>query len=509
MSLITAQATPSVTPFHHNAGIGMQFEHLTVAAPKGPALHLTDWSLEPGERWVVLGGNGSGKSTLARLLCDEMQPASGRLRDRPKRVHWLSLENQQALYERELYRDETDLTDHIDPGTPVRALMEEIIPWSDRHDELVSSLGMSGLLDRGYRLLSSGEGRKVMLARAVLEQPDLLLLDEPYEGLDPKARHDLEQALGLLAEQGQWLMLLINQRQDIPAWASHLALLDRGRLVLNGVADEVQAHPDWQAALAFTRADALTLPPRQSDFQLPDWPADQPLVDLQNGKVEYATGVQFEGLNWQLMPGEHTQIIGPNGCGKSTLLSLVSGDHPQCYANHLTVFGYRRGRGETIWDIKKHLGLVSGALHRDYRVAGNVITAVVSGLTDSIGVYTNTGAEEAHLAHQWLELLGLDHRAGDAFRSLSTGEQRLVLIARALIKQPPLLILDEPTQGLDDVNRFRVLAAMERILDTGPTTLLFVSHREDEHPALIKNRLTFEQSDTGEALYTVRQTRTG
>lgn len=482
----------------------MQFEHLTVAAPGGPNLHLADWTLLRDERWVVLGGNGSGKSTLARLLCDELRPASGTLRDRPESVHWLSLENQQALYERELYRDDTDLTDHIDPGTAVSALMEEITPWSARHDELVVTLGMKTLLDRGYRLLSSGEGRKVMLARAVLEQPDLLLLDEPYEGLDPKARHDLEQALGQLAEQGQWLMLLINQRQDIPDWASHLALLDRGRLVLNGAANTVQSHPDWQAALAFTRADALTLPPRQSAFQLPDWPGDKPLVDLQQGKVEYATGVQFNGLNWQLMAGEHTQIIGPNGCGKSTLLSLVSGDHPQCYANHLTVFGYRRGRGETIWDIKKHLGLVSGALHRDYRVAGNVITAVVSGLTDSIGVYSSTGAEEAHLAHQWLELLGLDHRARDAFRSLSTGEQRLVLIARALIKQPPLLILDEPTQGLDDVNRFRVLAAMESILDTGPTTLLFVSHREDEHPALIKTRLQFEADNSGEALYNVQ-----
>jgi molybdate transport system ATP-binding protein len=148
-------------------------------------------------------------------------------------------------------------------------------------------------------------------------------------------------------------------------------------------------------------------------------------------------------------------------------------------------------------------------LHRDYRVAGNVITAVVSGLTDSIGVYSNTGSEEAHLARHWLELLGLGHRAGDAFRSLSTGEQRLVLIARALIKQPPLLILDEPTQGLDDVNRFRVLAAMERILDTGPTTLLFVSHRQDEHPALIKSRLTFVPDEDSQALYTVQHSRAG
>lgn len=483
----------------------MQFDQVEINARKGPSLHIADWELTPGETWVLLGGNGSGKSTLARLMCGELEADGGQLLDRPKRVHWLSLERQQELYERELYLDDTDLSDQIDPGTSVRVLLSEVHAWSAEHDRVVALLGMASLLDRGYRLLSSGEGRKVMLARAVLEKPDLLLLDEPFEGLDPDARRDLLTVLGRLAEEGQWLMLLANQRQDIPSWANHLALLDRGRLVLNGSAEAVTSHPEWQAALDLSATRSLTLPPRQSDFQLPEWPAEKPLVDLSQGRVEYATGVQFEGLDWQLRPGEHTQIIGPNGCGKSTLLNLISGDHPQCYANNLTVFGYRRGQGESIWDIKKHLGLVSGNLHRDYRVSGNAITAVVSGLTDSIGVYQSTGEEEARLARQWLALLGLEDKAGHPFRELSTGEQRLVLIARALIKQPPLLILDEPTQGLDDVNRFRVLAAVERILEQGPTTLLFVSHREDERPALIQRRLVFEPSSSGQALYRVTQ----
>ncbi len=480
----------------------MKFDQVEVAPRKGPSLRLTDWTASPGENWVILGGNGSGKSTLARLLCGELKPASGAVIEPPEQVHWLSLERQQELYERELYRDDTDLSDHLDPGTPVRTLMTEIAPWDDQHDRLVTLLGMEALLDRGYRLLSSGEGRKVMLARAVLAKPGLLLLDEPFEGLDRHAREDLVNTLGRLAAEGQWLMLLINQRQDIPDWASHLALLDRHQLMLAGPAREVVDHPDWQAALHLVQQENLTLPPRQSAFQLPDWPVEQPLVRLRAGRVVYSDSVQFERLDWDLMPGEHTQIAGPNGCGKSTLLSLVSGDHPQCYSNDLSVFGYRRGQGESIWDIKKHLGLVSGHLHRDYRVAGNAITAVVSGLTDSIGVYQSTGEEEARLARQWLDLLGLADKAGHSFRSLSTGEQRLVLIARALIKQPPLLILDEPTQGLDDINRFRVLAAVERILQDGPTTLLFVSHREDERPALIKRRLEFEP-DGQQALYRI------
>ncbi|MHA7878856.1 MAG: molybdate ABC transporter ATP-binding protein ModF [Saccharospirillum sp.] len=481
----------------------MHLINLHCMPKKGLPLYIADWQVQPGEAWVVLGANGSGKSQLARLLCGELALTSGAFEQPPKRVHWLSLESQQALYEQELYKDDTDFSDHLDPGTPVRELLAEVRGWDAQCELLATQLGLTTLLDRGYRLLSSGEGRKVMLARALLEAPDLLLLDEPFEGLDIDARRDLIRILGELSQAGLWLMLLVNQRHDIPNWASHLALLDRGQLRLTGPMSEVNTHPDWQAALDLSHVNDFELPPRQSDFQLPQWPHDQPLVELHQGRVEYASGVQFEELDWSLLPGQHTQILGPNGCGKSTLLSLVSGDHPQCYANDLTVFGYRRGRGESIWDIKKHLGLVSGHLHRDYRVPGNALTAVVSGLTDSIGVYRATGEKEHHLALQWLDLLGLAEKANAAFRTLSSGEQRLVLIARALIKQPPLLILDEPTQGLDDVNRFRVLAAVERILDNGPTTLLFVSHREDEHLSMIRQRLVFRRASGEGPLYRI------
>ncbi|MFY0663171.1 MAG: molybdate ABC transporter ATP-binding protein ModF [Natronospirillum sp.] len=481
----------------------MQFSEI-----KSGVVSIGQWHLAPGDVWTVLGGNGSGKGVLARLLCGELEPESGNIESLPPRVHWLSLEHQQSLYERELYNDDTDFSDQLDPGTSVRDLLLEVCaPWSDQHDTLVRQLSMPHLLARGYRLLSSGEGRKVMLARAVLDAPDLLILDEPYEGLDVDSVRQLSTAVKSLADAGQWVMLMVNQKQDIPDWTTHLAWLDHGRLALQGPYNELREHPDFQAALRFTQVDELTLPERQSEFQLAQWPANKPLVSLQKGRVAYGDQVQFQGVDWELLPGEHTQISGPNGSGKSTLLSLINGDHPQCYANNLTVFGYRRGRGETIWDIKKHLGYVSGHLHRDYRVPGNVITAVVSGLTDSIGVYSATGQHEAELAYQWLALLGLEARAKDTFRDLSTGEQRLVLIARALIKQPPLLILDEPTQGLDDMNRFLVLAAVERILANGPTTLLFVSHRADESPALIRRNLCFTPDNSGAALFALKQER--
>ncbi|MCH8552611.1 MAG: ATP-binding cassette domain-containing protein [Natronospirillum sp.] len=453
--------------------------------------------MAPGEHWTVLGGVGSGKSLLSRLLTGESAPDAGQLQGLPERAIWLSLEQQQDLYERELSRDETDLTDIPDQGTPVRELLTEINTDPAAVAATAELLGLTRLLDRGYRLLSSGEGRRVMLGRALLAKPDLLLLEEPFEGLDAASHVELSAALGELAATGWRLILLVGQRQDIPAWATHIALLDHCRLALTGPAEEVRAHPDWQATTELLQAPAPELPPRQSEFQLPHWPADEPLVHLINGRVAYGDTLQFEGFDWALYPGQHTQIMGPNGCGKSTLLKLVNGDHPQCYVNDLTVFGYRRGRGESIWDIKKHLGYVSTDLQRDYRVSGNVVTAVISGLTDSIGLYQATGQQELDLALQWLDCVGLADKARHSLRSLSSGEQRLVLIARALIKQPPVLILDEPTLGLDDLNRFRVLAVVERLLCDGPTTLLFVSHRQDEQLALIRRRLIFEPASSG------------
>lgn len=470
------------------------------------SLDISRWSLSAAETWTVLGGNGSGKSSLARLLAGELPVQSGQVVGLPERVQWVSLERQQALYERELARDETDITDIPDMGTTVRELLIEMAPWGAAHEQLVALLHMADILDRGYRLLSSGEGRRVMLARALLAEPDLLILDEPFEGLDVSAHAEFTTALGRLVAGGLRLLLLVGHGQDIPNWTSHVGLLDHGRLAVAGPAEEIRQHPDWRLAIELVQSTAPELPPRQSEFQLPLWPSDQPLVSLKQGRVAYGDMVQFAGVDWAFMPGEHTQILGPNGCGKSTLLKLVTGDHPQCYANDLMVFGHRRGSGESIWDIKKHIGYVSNDLHRDYRVAGNVLTAVISGLTDSIGVYQSTGEHEVRLAQQWLELVGLGHRARTALRDLSTGEQRLVLIARALIKQPPLLILDEPTQGLDDLNRFRVLAVVERILRDGPTTLLFVSHRTDERLALIERQLEFLPApEGGGALYQVQQ----
>jgi len=221
-------------------------------------------------------------------------------------------------------------------------------------------------------------------------------------------------------------------------------------------------------------------------------PADGPLIILRNGVVEYNDRPILHGLSWQVDQGQHWQIVGENGAGKSTLLSLITGDHPQGYSNDLTLFGRRRGSGETIWDIKRHIGYVSSSLHLDYRVSSSVRNVITSGFFDSIGIYQAVSDRQLFLTNQWLDLLGLGGSKGDTpFHSLSWGQQRLALIARGLVKHPALLILDEPLQGLDPINRQLVRRFVDVLISEGDTQLLFVSHHAEDAPECITHRLSF------------------
>ncbi len=479
----------------------MNLVHVNVVLNKRPLLADINLNLER-RCWAILGTNGSGKSSLARVIAGEIPLTAGQLNNPPASCRWVSLESQQALYEEELYRDESDLTDDVDEGRTVRTLLTEHSQWASEHQSLCETLQLGELLDRGYRRLSSGEARRTLIAQALLDHPELLILDEPFEGLDMASSVQLHAALNRLVERGQWLILVVGQTHDIIERCEDVAILDKGRIVYAGRRDS-GLEGAW-AQLNTHSSKPPTLPPRDPEFQLPAWPRDKPLIELYEGFVQYGDTFQFRDLNWTLQPGEHTRITGPNGSGKSTLLGLITGDHPQCYRNNLNVLGFQRGSGESIWQIKKHIGYVSGSLHRDYRVSVSALNVIVSGLTDSIGVYTQTGAKESQLAHAWLEIIGLAEQANAPFRSLSMGQQRLLLIARALIKQPPLIILDEPAEGLDDFNRFYVLAIVEQLISAGDSTLLLVSHRSDETLSCISRSLEFLPSESPEVRFNVQ-----
>ncbi|PSJ48067.1 molybdate ABC transporter ATP-binding protein ModF [Zobellella endophytica] len=449
--------------------------------------------LDAGQCWTFVGANGSGKTALARALAGELRCVAGEADNRFGRIEWVSFEQLQQLADRERQEDESDLLDYEDQGHSARQIILEGGGEASRLAALAGSFGLTGLLERGFKYLSTGETRKVLLCRALLRRPDLLVLDEPFDGLDVHAHAGLTALLEELVAAGQTLVLILNRFEEIPDFSDRIGMLAEGELIAAGDRQQVAASAQLQQLAHLTAMEQATqaLPPADPDAQRRALDDCGPRIIMRDIRVGYGGQRILDGLNWQVNPGEHWQIVGPNGAGKSTLLSLVTGDHPQGYSNDLTLFGRRRGSGESIWDIKQHIGYVSTTMQQDYRVTATPRSVILSGFFDSIGVYQQPGDRQQALAEQWLSLLGLRNAANEPFRSLSYGQQRLLLIARAMVKHPPILILDEPLQGLDTFNRHWVKRWIDLLVAEGGTQLLFVSHHQEDAPACISHRLTF------------------
>lgn len=456
-------------------------------------LTLDALTLQAGESWAFVGANGSGKSSLARVLAGELKAAKGQLTNSFVRPVRLSLEQLQKLVAEEWERNNTDLLSpgEDDTGRTTAEIIQENTKDPQRCQQLAALFGITRLLDRRFKYLSTGETRKTLLCQTLMSQPDLLVLDEPFDGLDVDSRANLAQVLAGLHQQNCTLVLVLNRFDDIPDFIDNVGVLAECTLTHVGPRREILAEA-LVAQLAHSEQLAgMSLPEADDAGSKPALIAGDPLIVLRDGVISYNDKPILNHLCWEVKPGEHWQIVGPNGAGKSTLLSLVTGDHPQGYSNDLTLFGRRRGSGETIWDIKQHIGYVSSSLHLDYRVSSSVRNVILSGYFDSIGIYQAVSDRQQSLAKQWLHLLGME-KLGDApFHGLSWGQQRLVLIARALVKHPALLILDEPLQGLDPINRQLVRRFVDVLIGEGETQLLFVSHHAEDAPHCITDRLTF------------------
>ncbi|WP_431223225.1 molybdate ABC transporter ATP-binding protein ModF [Serratia sp. L9] len=462
-------------------------------------LELDHLSIRSGDSWAFVGANGSGKSALARALSGELTLLKGELHGDFHHVVRISFEQLQKLVSDEWQRNNTDLLspDEDDTGRTTAEIIQEEVKDANRCAQLAAQFGITPLLSRRFKYLSTGETRKTLLCRALMPQPDLLILDEPFDGLDANSRAQLAILLNALSLQGYTLVLVLNRFDEIPDFIEQVGVLADCTLTSQGPREQVMAEALIAQLAHSENLEGLMLPETEDPTQKVGLPSDRPLIVLRDGVVSYNDRPILSQLSWQVNPGEHWQIVGPNGAGKSTLLSLITGDHPQGYSNDLTLFGRRRGSGETIWDIKRHIGYVSSSLHLDYRVSSSVRNVILSGFFDSIGIYQAVSDRQQQLTSQWLALLGLENSADAPFHGLSWGQQRLALIARALVKHPALLILDEPLQGLDPLNRQLVRRFIDVLIQQGSTQLLFVSHHAEDAPQCITHRLTFVPEGDG------------
>lgn len=469
-------------------------QHSSFKLSETQTLDIQQLNINKGESWAFIGSNGSGKSSLARVLSNELKPLSGIVKNTFNSPVRLSFEQLQKIISEEWQRNNTDLLSDDEEDTGYTAA--EIIQLNHKDNEycleLATRFGIRDLLSRRFKYLSTGETRKVLLCQTLMGNPDLLILDEPFDGLDVYSRSNLSELLYSLSEKGLTIVLVLNRFDELPDYIENMGVVADCKLTMSGDRESVLANTLISQLQHSEKIKQLAIPETEdptNDEKLDD---TTPRIILNNGVISYNDKPILHGLTWHVNPGEHWQIIGENGAGKSTLLSLITGDHPQGYSNDLTLFGRRRGSGETIWDIKRHIGYVSNSIHQEYRVATSVLNVIISGFHDSIGLYQTPSDRQIQLAYEWLALLGFPTQtAQQPFHSLSWGQQRLVLIARALVKHPAMLILDEPLQGLDGLNRLLVLRFIDVMLKQGNTQLLFVTHHQEDAPACITHRLTF------------------
>lgn len=430
---------------------------------------------------VVIGPNGSGKTSLAHIIARGWNFASNRITS-PKgklNTRYVEFSDIHSLsgFKTEYYQQRYESGMNIEVPS-VRDVMGERVDLPEWR-AMADAMQLRKYEDKPMNALSSGELRKLLIIHQLHDTPDLLILDNPYIGLDVEARAELDTALKAIVDRGKTsVMMLLCNVNEIPAFTDAIIpIKDMTIQAPVSYAEREQLHTLFDYTI-----DSSANPPCAPAEA--DRPAEgEPVVELRGCSISYGNIPIIDSISWKINMGEHWILSGPNGAGKSTLLSLIHADHPQAYANDLSLFGRKRGTGESIWDIKKRIGYVSPEMHLYFNGGHSLgLHVVAQGLNDTVGQYKKLTPEQLDLAARWLEYLNISHLAERPFRTLSSGEQRLLLLARTLIKTPSLLILDEPLHGLDEARKLAVKQTVEKLTSLATFSLIYVTHRLEEAP---------------------------
>lgn len=445
-----------------------------------------------GEQIAIVGPNGGGKSMFADIIVGR-HPLLMRdpEYDFAPSTKPLAADNIKYITFRDSYGDNNDGTYYlqqrwnqmeIDKETPI---VRDVL--ANCTDEIIELLHLEHLLDKYVILLSSGELRKLKLAKTLITEPRVMIIDNPFIGLDEETRDQLKTLLNtIIQKRALQIILILSKYDDIPEFITHVVEVrdmkvgtkqTREEFLKNyaKIPDCVLTDSDREAILGLCQHDN-------------DYNANE-VIKMNNVTIRYGERVILQGLDWSVKNGECWAVSGQNGAGKSTLLSLVCADNPQSYACDIELFEHKRGSGESIWDIKKHIGYVSPEMHRSYHRDIPAIRIVASGLKDSVGLYVKPNEKEYEVCRWWMNMFGLKGKENVSFMKLSSGEQRLVLLARAFVKDPELLILDEPLHGLDNYNRQMVKDIINTFSLRRNKTIIMVTHYKEEMPKCITNFL--------------------
>ncbi|HXK74916.1 MAG TPA: ATP-binding cassette domain-containing protein [Bacteroidaceae bacterium] len=424
------------------------------------------WAIYPGQQIAIYGPNASGKSNLIQLILGVHALQKGR-------ITWYNEKGEVVPGYKQVatlcYRDGYG-------GADKSYYHQQRWHSTDvEHLELVNG--------KPIVALSCGELRLYHLKQVLSNKPRLLVLDNPFIGLDEETRQHMDHLLTLITQEGHTQLIVLGSRwEDFPSCITHVAEVKDRAFVACWPLDE------YKLNLQEKVLEQIYLGNRKINNQIP-FPVcsdekfqnnDEVVVSMRDVTIRYGKFTILDGLNWVVKRGIHCVLKGPNGSGKSTLISLVCADNPQGYSVDMDLFGVKRGSGESIWDIKQKIGYFSPELHRAYNKPVAAIEIVASGLHDRMGLYRAADAGQLLQAQIIMERLEIVHLRKRLFTKLSSGEQRMVLLARAFVKNPELLILDEPHHGLDQANRALVSEYIRHFTSQPRHTLIYVSHDETE-----------------------------
>lgn len=465
-----------------------------------------NFQIKEGETFVITGASGSGKTTLAKILCGEINHVGDGLYMAEnmnavlvaQQDHFSSDAGLRISYYSQRY--ETINLENAPTVTEYLSRKDSRFQ-NNKLQEVFQELEIAALSDRKILSLSNGERKRVQLAEALLQEPDVLALDQPFIGLDAHSGEILTAILKKLKRKGTTI-ILVSDSGSIPSFSDsvlELSTENNHRLI---------AFSDYHSSDKNENSILNSFQPELFNGLHAEEQRCKSVLKMKNVNVSFGGKPVLNNIDWEVKPGERWVLRGHNGAGKTTLLSLITADNPQAYSNDLELFDQKRGSGESIWDIKKRIGFVSPELHlyflrqrglyhaaKSTQVSYNslkCIDVVLSGLKDEVGFTTSHLKTDAELARKWLHALGMDHLETSAFLHSSLGEQRIILLARALIKSPALLILDEPCQGLDRSQTIRFTDVLDQIFTQSKTTMIYVTHRPEEIPASVTHLLELE-----------------
>jgi molybdate transport system ATP-binding protein len=472
------------------------------------ALHF---SVKVGEHWAITGGSGSGKTSLLEAIAGHLNMLKGEFehtlldayalkrKGNDPLFSWHHLIEQVSFkhrftnlsntntfyYQQRFNASDSEDTETVEEYLSAIKAPDAVNYWTYR--VVIEKFKLASLADKHLIKLSNGETKRLLLAAALIKNPLILLLDNPFTGLDAATRQELNALLSEIAASGITI-IMTTASTEIPDVITHIAVMDQQQIVRSVTKKEF----DPGQVAFFLPSSALDIIELKALQAMHPQPFYDILVDMKDVVIRYGDKIILDRVNWRINQGERWALVGQNGAGKSTLLSLINGDNPQAYANDILLFDRKRGSGESIWDIKQKIGFVSPELFQYFPTDQLCVQVIESGFYDTLGLLRRSQPENAALVRRWMKLLGVEDAAALPFRNTSTGIQRLCLLIRALVKNPSLLILDEPCQGLDMQQQAYFKQVIDELCRNSIVSIIYVSHYEQEIPQCVKKVLVLE-----------------